>query len=338
MPDAPDTLPDLDSLRRRIARLEGDGGGSAEPDQSRVASPVPLGHPALDDTLGGGLRRGDLHEIRASEANGALAFGFAAALAARLCAWPGGDRVDVDRPPLERTAQGPTGRHRPGGRWTLIVTTFDGAGEWGRPYGPGLAAFGLDPGRLLIVETRRPREALWAAEEGLSSRALAAVLAEIRGDPAVVDMTATRRLTLRAARSGVTAMLVRPGAGAGLSAARTRWRISPPADLGVSESLALPQPAWQADLERNAARPGGCFTLMWKPDEHVFTPAPPLLTSGIADPGTGQPGSAWSGSDWPGSDRSGTAVPRRQAAAPAGRTAEGGSADRPAVLPLRRAG
>lgn len=266
------TVADIGALRARIARLEAGSAADAAGKHIPAAPSVPLGAAELDAVLGGGLRRGALHEVRSADADGPLAFGFALALAARLAA---------SRP-------------------ALIVTTVDGAGEWGRPYGPGLAAFGLDPDGLLFVETHRPREALWAAEEGLASRALSAVVAEIRGDPATVDLTATRRLALRAARNGGTALLVRPGTMDGLSAARTRWRVEPFAAAGPdAAAFALPPPAWAVDLERNATRPGGRFALTWRPDERLFAsadagdirpalprPAPAALAGGAAREGT----------------------------------------------------
>lgn len=314
-------LPDLETLRARIARLEADSvpiGRDGHPG----SGPVALGLPALDATLGGGIARGALHEIRSADADGALAFGFALALTARLVG---------DGPGLAVTDR------------TLIVTTFDGAGEWGRPYGPGLAAFGLDPARLLMVEARRPRDALWAAEEGLASRALAAVVAEIRGDPALVDLTATRRLALRAARSGVSALLVRPGTGEGLSAARTRWRVRPPQQAAPGDAAAvtanpaalpftLPLPAWHAELERNAGKPGGSFCLMWNSHERIFADAPPQAVAGTP---VDAPVDV---TDRTGTSPPGTTLPRPSAAASAGGTADGTANPGEDKLPLRRAG
>ena len=56
----------------------------------------------------------------------------------------------------------------------LWCLTKHAAREWGRPYGPGLLAFGLDPALFLIVEARNADDAAWALEEGLKSRALIA--------------------------------------------------------------------------------------------------------------------------------------------------------------------
>ncbi len=61
----------------------------------------------------------------------------------------------------------------------LWCLTNKAAREWGRPYGPGLIASGLDPALLLIVMARNADDAAWALEEGLKSRALIAALAGI---------------------------------------------------------------------------------------------------------------------------------------------------------------
>lgn len=73
-------------------------------------------------------------------------------------------------------------------------------------YPPGLAAFGLDHRRLILVRCRKPREILAAMEDGLRCRALAAVIGELSD---AVDLTASRRLQLAAENSGVTGFLVR---------------------------------------------------------------------------------------------------------------------------------
>jgi protein ImuA len=96
-------------------------------------------------------------------------------------------------------------------------------------YGPGLAAHGLDPARLVIVAAPRDAEILWAIEEGLRMPGLAAVVGEIGRLP----MVAGRRLQLAAERSGITALLLRRWRNGGEaaaererpSAALTRWRV-----------------------------------------------------------------------------------------------------------------
>jgi len=155
-----------------------------------------LGVPALDAALpDGGLALGRMHEVVAED--GEAGTGFAALLLARIA--------------------GKTGR-----------VLWCGASL----YGPGLAAFGLDPDRVIFARTAPGDETLWAMEEGLRCKGLSAVL----GESPMLDLTAGRRLQLAAERQGVTAVFLRrPAANRQLrgqtrldpSAATTRWRVVP---------------------------------------------------------------------------------------------------------------
>ncbi|MBI3506817.1 MAG: hypothetical protein HY059_18420 [Proteobacteria bacterium] len=151
--------------------------------------PLALGIPAIDAALPwAGLPRGALHEIAGTSNDGAAA-GFATALLARLAG---------DGPVL----------------WIARRPDLSAA---------GLAALGLEPARLLIVNAPRRADALWAFEEALRNPALAGVVAEIDD----VDLTQSRRLQLAAEMGGTTALLLRPpGELDQASAARTRWRVA----------------------------------------------------------------------------------------------------------------
>jgi protein ImuA len=273
-------------LARRIAEIEGrprpeDGAGSvsaiipptgpeAHPAPARqLLSPrrggavLPLGIAGLDRQLGGGMRRNALHEIRAAETRDASAAGgFAMALLARLAACD-------DRP-------------------VLLVIEEEAAREGGQPYGPGLDQFGLDPARLVVVRTRRPEETLWVFEEGLRCAGLAAVLGELRGHPKTLDLTASRRLALRARESGVMGLLLRQAAAAEPGAAMTRWRVSPRPAASVDDfTEGIGRPVWRLDLERNRAGPAGRFDLEWDHGALRFAiaaDAPALLVAGAALP------------------------------------------------------
>ena len=86
-------------------------------------------------------------------------------------------------------------------------------------------------------------------EEALRCRALACVIAELTGEGAVADLTATRRLAL-AAREGISAqnsgfgLLIRHRTTSMPSAAATRWEIAP----------ALSQPDASASGRRHRPR------------------------------------------------------------------------------------
>jgi protein ImuA len=184
---------------------------------------LPLGIAAIDRILpGGGLARGALHEILGmggDEEDGALAAAFAASIIGRL---------DEPGPVL----------------WCLPHADL---------YGPGLAACGLDPGRLVLVRTARDAEILWAMEEGLRAPGIAAVVGEVGALPPVTS----RRLQLAAERSGVTAFLLRRWRNAGTAArersqpnaAATRWRISALPSITTGEP-GIGQPRWRVELLR----------------------------------------------------------------------------------------
>ena len=79
--------------------------------------------------------------------------------------------------------------------------------EAGALHAPGLAELGLDPDRLILVRARNAADVLRAGAEAVRCPALGAVLMEPWGEPRVLDLTATRRLSLAAAGSGVTLLL-----------------------------------------------------------------------------------------------------------------------------------
>lgn len=254
----------LPALRRSIAAIEGrpvflgeDGVGArgfAEPDQTGFRHPddgdrLPLGIAALDGRLGGGLALSALHEIRVETTrSGGAATGFAVALLALIGA----------RDP----------------RPVLWVEEETALAEAGFPFGPGLAQFGLDPGRLVIVRARRAAEALWAVEEGLRCSGLAATVGVTRGAPHALDLTGSRRLALRAREHRVTGLMVRLASDPEPGAAVTRWLIEP-RPSGVMDGFAagVGRPAFRAVLEKNRHGPTGQFDLEWDHAKACFAPA-----------------------------------------------------------------
>lgn len=133
--------------------------------------------------------------------------------------------------------------------------------ESGRVHPPGLGV-----PKLIHVEARDARSALWAMEEGVRCAGLSAVIGEIWGDPAALDFTATRRLAVAAERSGVAAFLIRLGGHANLSGARMRWRIASLPSLANRFDARAPGPsAWDAELFRARGRPPGRWSIADEP-------------------------------------------------------------------------
>ncbi len=190
----------LDALRRRIAAIERIGsvaGGGA-----RI---LPLGPAAIDAHLPwGGLPAACLHEVVDGDGVRGRMGGAASAFAA-ACAAP----MAAGRPLLWISGQG---------RLDL--------------YAPGLAAFGLAPAALIVVQARGTA-ALWAMEEALREPGVGAVVAEITA----IGLTASRRLQLAAEAGGAGAFLLRSDAADALppTASVTRWRVS--AIAGVSQNV-----------------------------------------------------------------------------------------------------
>jgi len=138
--------------------------------------------------------------------------------------------------------------------------------EDGAPYSPGLAQFGLDPSRLVLIHAPRREECLWAAEQALAAPG-AVVICALGGRGKPLDLKATRRLLLFAERNHSCCLLVRPPAEA--SAAWTRWRVSPAPSQ--AEERELGAPTYALELMRNRAGPAGArFTLEWNAYARCF--------------------------------------------------------------------
>jgi protein ImuA len=139
------------------------------------AAQVSLGPAAVDQCLDGGLACGGLHEVRCALARDiGTGAGFALALAALA--------------------------FRKGRGRSKIVWINDPAAccDGGGLFPAGLVKYGLDPSWLTLVEPRDLQGAMWAADEAAGCAGLAAVVFHVKGNPARFDITATRRLMLRA--------------------------------------------------------------------------------------------------------------------------------------------
>ena len=94
----------------------------------------------------------------------------------------------------------------------------------GRLHGHGLNALGLDPARLILVETAHRKETLWAMEEAVRSAAPAAVVGVID----TLDLKLSQRLHLAATEAGLPAFFTAAGGDAGIRARRRRAGASAP--------------------------------------------------------------------------------------------------------------
>jgi protein ImuA len=145
-------------------------------------------------------------------------------------------------------ARGLLTRQRPAVIYLQLVKDSQ---EMGLPYGPGLLSFGFDPDALVLVRAANMVELLWAAEEALACKAVAAVLADIAGHNKILDFTASRRLSLRAASAGSSILMLRYGTDREASAAHLRWRLTPALSARKRfDPFAPGAPQWRAQLEK----------------------------------------------------------------------------------------
>jgi protein ImuA len=230
-----------EELRRLLPKME----------RSQATRPLPFGLAAIDRSLPqGGLACGALHEIVPEDGATPAAFGFLAALLAQI------SKAASRSQPI-----------------FLILPAF-GLRDYGRPYGHGLNACGLDPGRLILVETAHRKDTLWAMEEALRSHAPLAVAGVIDQ----FDLKTSQRLHLAAADCALPLLLLRPAAVLEASAAATRWRVGPAAAARDRFGL-ITRARWRLTLERCRNGRTGEWMVEYDHVAHRFS-----LAAALADP------------------------------------------------------
>lgn len=220
-----------------------------------AASPAALvgtGAASLDARLGGGLTRGALHEVFADDSEAwCAAAGFALMLAWRGCS---------DKP---------------------LVWVREDSGErgHGRLYAPGIVALGADPAAMILVTGPDALAVLRAGADIVGCDAVGAVVIEPWGKAPVLDLTASRRLALAAARSGVLTLVLRAGAAPAPSAATTRWRVAAAPSVALAAN-APGRPAFDISLLRHRGGIAGFDARVeWDRDLQCFCDTEGLGTS-----------------------------------------------------------
>ena len=226
----------LASLRGSIERIETHG-------DVHGLSKVALGHKAADAMLCGGLALAAVHEVFAEGHQGAAATGFLAAIAGRISSRKPLVWVRQDFAEVESGALSPS----------------------------GLAELGLDPRLLVTVRAADVEAALRTTADALACDALGAVVLETFGEVRQLDLVASRKLTLAAQSSGVTALLLRVGASPAPSTAETRWIVRAAHSPPSASWSAWGAPVYDAQLVRNRHGPVGRWIMEWKCDECQFS-------------------------------------------------------------------
>ncbi len=250
--------PKYEEKRRNFHKLQSD---VAVLDGRLLRRRVPLGVDDLDSALAGGLALGRVHMLCANwggniGAHGALT-GFAICLLRQLLAQP-----DQDGP--------------------IVWCPSSSMAGSGMLYGAGLAALGLDPGRLLIVDAPSPNRRLAVLEDILRTKGLSAVVVEYDSMRKSSDywMRLARRAQLAAEASGTTGFLL--GWPVAASGFETIWKIKPAIDepaigdahnmnMRASMTLMPWRPTW--DVELAHARGGRAYEtrLIWDVHTNIIS-------------------------------------------------------------------
>ena len=239
---------DLTRLRHELAVVDGY--------DRRVR--LPLGIDSLDRALAGGLALGRVHLLSgAMQTHGAVS-GFTIAL---LCMLQ--DYLSVKKPTSNIQSINYTNQDTS----PIIWCPASQRGGAGMLYGHGLAAAGLDPARLLIVDTPSPSRRLAVLDDILRTEGLTAVVIEYDGLQKSVDywMRLARRAQLAAEQRGPTAFLL--GAPIAASGVETAWQLKPAPNFAMQSNPALMlNSVWDLTLHRaRGGRPHIC-RVSWHAD------------------------------------------------------------------------
>lgn len=235
---------------------------------------MPLGVPVLDKALAGGLALGRVHMVRAGSAHNAsgapsgtpsgVLTGFAICLVRQLLAL--------------------SDQNGEGGGPVVWCPASSMAGS-GMLYGAGLAALGLDPDRLLIVDAPSPSRRLAVLEDILRTKGLGAVVAEYDNVNKSSDywMRFARRTQLAAEAGGTTGFLL--GLPATVSGFESLWNVRsalPAMNQNMDQNMnqsSIWDPVWDIDLvHARGGRP--CQTrLAWNVRNNKMTAIAKMTSS-----------------------------------------------------------
>lgn len=169
--------------------------------------------------------------------------------------------------------------------------------ETGMLFARGLIRLGVDLGNVVVALARDEKQMGWALEEASREKSVAAVIADA-SDGRLLDLTATRRISLASESSGASPVILRRSTNPTPTSAFIRWRIEAAPSTGEPDDEKVPgAPRWRVFLERHRAGGRLCVGssfitellndgLRIQPEASpVSVPSLPLLGDGSAQAG-----------------------------------------------------
>ncbi|WP_215232243.1 ImuA family protein [Dyadobacter linearis] len=125
---------------------------------------------------------------------------------------------------------------------------------------PGLAFFGVEPHRIIFVDLKKEQDLLWAIEESLKCKAVAAVVGEIKE----ITLTESRRLQLAVEQSRVTGLIHRANPRSmNTLASVSKWRITPIPSQLEDGMPGVGHPRWNVKLMKVRNGEPGEWDVEW---------------------------------------------------------------------------
>jgi protein ImuA len=137
---------------------------------------------------------------------------------------------------------------------------------------PALKMFGIDPDRVIFIDSTREKDLLWAVEEALKCGALAAVVGELKE----ISFTESRRLQLAVEQSRVTGLMHHfSPRNVTATASVCRWEVTP---VAGQQEIGLPgvgDSCWNVTLQRVRNGKPGAWLIAWSAGRfrHVYRDA-----------------------------------------------------------------
>ncbi len=134
---------------------------------------------------------------------------------------------------------------------------------------PALKFFGMEPHRIIFIDVKREKDALWVAEQGLKCNAVSAVVAELRE----VNFAESRRLQLAVEESRVTGFLHRHHPRMdGVLGCVSKWKVRPLASHLPDNLPGVGFPRWEVELEKIRNGRPGIWQVEWRGEKFRLVP------------------------------------------------------------------
>jgi protein ImuA len=144
---------------------------------------------------------------------------------------------------------------------------------------PALRQFGIHPERIVFIDLQKEQDILWAMEEALKCRGLAAVVGEIND----LSFTSTRRFQLAVEQSRVTGFILRPNPRhLQTNACVSQWKIKSIPSESCDGLPGLGFPRWKVELLKIRNGKPGIWQIEWSADR--FRPVFETLPSLVMEP------------------------------------------------------